>query len=111
MIKDFLSISVNYNAAWRRYEFYLLRSDRLGGDVTHVGEPVVLRPLEEGGGWELPPTFWMTDDAAQRLMDELWVAGVRPREAGTIGQIDAMRAHLEDLRRLVFDYLMRCRDD
>lgn len=39
----------------------------------------------------------------QQLMDELWNAGVRPSDSRDLsGQISAMKAHMSDLRRLVF---------
>lgn len=45
----------------------------------------------------------LSADAAQRLMDDLWDAGVRPAEgAGSAGQLAATVRHLEDMRTLVF---------
>lgn len=42
-------------------------------------------------------------DDAQQIMNELWRVGVRPRDgAGTLAHVEATRAHLEDLRKLVF---------
>lgn len=36
-------------------------------------------------------------------MDALWSAGIRPSNGeGNVGQIGAMKAHLEDMRALVF---------
>lgn len=38
-----------------------------------------------------------------KLMDALWSAGIRPSNGeGNVGQIGAMKAHLEDMRALVF---------
>jgi hypothetical protein len=49
------------------------------------------------------PTFAMTREAAQELMDRLWQCGIRPSEgSGSAGQLAATRAHLEDMRALVF---------
>lgn len=40
---------------------------------------------------------------AQELVDQLYAAGVRPTAAnGTVGQLDATKYHLEDMRTLVF---------
>ncbi len=44
-----------------------------------------------------------TAQALQRLADELWVLGYRPEPArGSTGQLEAVTAHLEDMRTLVF---------
>jgi hypothetical protein len=46
----------------------------------------------------------LTPDDAQQIMNELWRAGVRPRDgAGTLAHVEAQKAHLEDMRRLVFE--------
>ena len=40
---------------------------------------------------------------AQELADQLYAAGIRPTAAnGTVGQLDATKYHLEDMRTLVF---------
>jgi hypothetical protein len=45
----------------------------------------------------------LTRDDAQQLLNELWRVGMRPRDgAGSLAHVDAQRAHLEDMRRLVF---------
>ena len=41
-------------------------------------------------------------DEAQDLMDVLYAAGIRPSQAaGSAGQLDAVKYHLEDMRTLV----------
>lgn len=46
----------------------------------------------------------LTADDAQQLMNELWRVGMRPRDgAGSLAHVEATRAHLEDLRKLVFE--------
>ncbi len=50
------------------------------------------------------PTFTLSREAAQLLLDNLWRAGFRPREnRDRGGVVEAMAAHLADMRRLVFD--------
>lgn len=54
-------------------------------------------------GAESSPCLYATREDLQGLMDELWHAGIRPSEGeGSSGQLAATRAHLEDMRRLVF---------
>jgi hypothetical protein len=49
------------------------------------------------------PLLRLPFDAAQRLMDELWQAGCRPSQSvGSAGQVEAIKYHLEDMRKLVF---------
>jgi len=67
----------------------------------HVMEPAVFRGHEQGEF--VPPSLVMPHDAAQRLMDELWHQGCRPSQAvGSVGQLESVKYHLEDMRRLVF---------
>lgn len=51
-----------------------------------------------------PSSLPMTDELAQQLMDGLWRVGVRPRNGeSSMAHVDAMKYHLEDMRRLVFN--------
>lgn len=55
------------------------------------------------GQW-VDPLLNLQREEAQQLMDELWNAGVRPvGAAGSAGQLDAVKYHLEDMRKLVFN--------
>lgn len=55
-------------------------------------------------GERTEPTFSLSDDRSQNLMDALWGAGFRPSEGtGSAGAMAAVQAHLADMRRLVFD--------
>jgi hypothetical protein len=49
------------------------------------------------------PVLSLDPDGAQKLMDALYNAGIRPsKEFGQSSQMDSMKYHLEDMRRLVF---------
>ena len=51
-----------------------------------------------------PTSFWVSQDMAQQLADDLYRCGVRPSEAaGSAGAMAATQEHLKDLRRLLFD--------
>ena len=64
--------------------------------LTEV-EPGLIGP---GPMLELPP------DEAQQLMNELWRVGIRPKDgSGALAHVDAMKAHLADMRQIVFDNL------
>jgi len=67
-----------------------------------VAEPLTMRVIESGQ--TVSPCMSIPFGAAQSLMDELWQAGCRPSQSiGTAGQIESMKHHLEDMRRLVFE--------
>lgn len=68
-----------------------------------VAEPLTMRVIEPGAF--VPPCVNMPFSAAQSLMDELWQAGCRPSQSiGTAGQVEAIKHHLEDMRKLVFTH-------
>jgi len=49
------------------------------------------------------PTLTVDDTMVQELMDDLWNAGIRPSKRIGSQLDDGTKAHLEDMRRLVFD--------
>jgi len=54
--------------------------------------------------FHVDPTVTISRENAQFLMDEFWKIGFRPTEGtGSAGALDAVKYHLEDMRRLVFD--------
>lgn len=47
------------------------------------------------------PIISLYSDEAQDLMDRLYAVGIRPSAAaGSAGQLDAVKYHLEDMRKL-----------
>ena len=72
------------------------------GAITHVGDDITMRPVDEGS--QMPPTFTLDAQDAQDLIDQLWRIGLRPAEASFNGEAFAAQgAHLQDMRRLVFE--------
>lgn len=66
-----------------------------------VAEPLTMRVIELGA--LVKPCVDLPFSAAQQLMDELWQAGCRPSQSiGSTGQVEAIKYHLEDMRKLVF---------
>lgn len=56
--------------------------------------------------FEQEPSFILSLDNAQLLMDDLWHAGMRPTEGtGSAGAMRAVERHLEDMRKIAFDQL------
>lgn len=52
----------------------------------------------------IEPSLTLSNQEARSLMNALWHAGLRPSEfQSPNGEINRMSAHLEDMRRLVFE--------
>ena len=61
---------------------------------------------EDGSEYQKAPTLSLSYDSVQSLMDELWSQGIRPSNGdGNVGQLAATKAHLEDMRKIAFDFL------
>lgn len=69
---------------------------------SSVAEPLVFHVVDETLVGVIPPSITLSIEDAIQLMTELWNAGVRPAGVGTVGEIAALKHHLEDMRKLVF---------
>ena len=68
--------------------------------VVNLMLETVEEPVEGTATWN-PPVFLVSFEAAQRLMDDLYRCGVRPKDAGeSVGALSATKHHLEDVRKL-----------
>ena len=87
-------------AEWNR-NIELRAGVQMHDGTFSVARPMVFEPMARGS---VVPAFAVVEfEEAQRLMDALWQAGVRPTDGtGSTGQLAATQAHLADLRRLVF---------
>jgi hypothetical protein len=85
------------SAPWRNgVEFYIESEDK-----KRRVKQVIFETVEEFTPCE--PSFMLSLDAAQTLIDDLWHAGLRPTEGtGSAGALRAVERHLEDMRTLVF---------
>lgn len=102
MIKIFAS-----NAPWHRGIDLLLVSKVNSTSPNAYGTKIEFETPEHPGV-EIEPTIRMDYDNAQNLMDELWSCGLRPTEgSGSAGALAATQKHLDDMRKLVFDYIQR----
>lgn len=82
-------------AIWNRAVQFAL----ISGNAA--AEPIIMKEREPGSYFE--PAFELDYAQAQTLMDDLWIAGLRPTEGtGSAGALSATQKHLEDMRRLVF---------
>lgn len=66
-----------------------------------IGQPVIERPVSLDGA-SPQPTFTLSQQSAQQLMDQLWLCGLRPTEGtGSAGSLAATEKHLNDMRAIV----------
>lgn len=85
-----------YPAPWRQAVEFLLH------DGKSAAEEFVLK--ERDPAVAAAPSFQLSYEQAQTLMDDLWNSGLRPTEGtGSAGALAATQKHLEDMRRLVFE--------
>lgn len=71
------------------------------GGKSFVAAPLELSEYKRGA--LIQPTARLSRSAMQGLFNELWRAGFRPADGtGNSGHVEALKYHLEDMRRLVF---------
>jgi len=73
----------------------------LGDKVGYVTDLIISTKKD---GEFIEPSFQLSYEYAQQLMDDLWTCGLRPTEgSGSAGAMAATQKHLEDMRKLVFE--------
>jgi hypothetical protein len=89
------------SAPWNRgVEFLAEENGAFGKSLT--------MEIPANKGMLVAPTFSLSMDAAQTLMDDLWNCGLRPTEgSGSAGAFAAQGKHLEDMRKIVFDKILK----
>ena len=102
---DKVEMYVRHNYIANSYELYGFMSSREGmterEPVIRAAKSMTFVEVEPGNSSD--PFVKLTRAEAQFLMDELYRAGIRPSDLGSAGQVEALKLHLEDMRRLVFD--------
>jgi hypothetical protein len=73
-------------------------------EVPAAAKNIVMETVERGG--YLEPTCRLSDDSAQKLLEELWACGFRPSDGtGNTGELAATRAHLADMRGVALKFV------
>ncbi len=68
---------------------------------SYVGSPLEMKAIKRGE--IVTPTARLGSVAMQGLFNEMWRAGFRPKDGtGNSGHVEALKYHLEDMRKLVF---------
>lgn len=73
---------------------------------VNLAEPIRMLRHDPDKGIATQPMMIIQRPAAQMLMDELWKSGIRPSSIGTAGHLASIQAHLNDMRKIVFDSLL-----
>jgi hypothetical protein len=82
---------------WLGYTVYIKTNDGIVTDIKMTVDNSIQK------GTYIPPPLVLDEKSAQNLLQELWNAGLRPNNGeGTSAQVDALKYHLEDMRKLVF---------
>ena len=90
-------IEAEYMPVYDKIRIYIGRKT-IGGEIE-IAKQLEYEPSCPSA--TSPPTEYIDHDEAQRLMDSLWNCGIRPVQAkGSAGQLDAVKYHLEDMRKL-----------
>jgi hypothetical protein len=80
---------------------FLLEEATFPGSPRNVGVSVTIQTVERS--MVINPTFTLQQYAVQELFDQLWAQGYRPKDGtGNGGHVEALKYHLEDIRKLVF---------
>ena len=87
---------------WSDTFCFLVCETDFEGKVISLGKSVEMQK-HEPGSYIADGTFELPARMAQSLINELWSLGLRPTEAKyPQGELNATKAHLEDMRTLVF---------
>jgi len=79
--------------------FYLFEKPTEMLPKIRVGTSIDMEEMTQAA--YISPTFSLSHDACQVLIDSLWDVGIRPTEGkGSAGQLTATEYHLEDMRKL-----------
>lgn len=94
---DNLAVRATSAPWWNGVNFIVLARDKKA-----IGTNIVMTTVVDSAV-RLEPTFTLSTEQAQVLMDDLWMSGLRPSEGtGSAGALAATQKHLEDMRTLVF---------
>jgi hypothetical protein len=108
IIRDNTTAHAYYDFAWDCIQVRLFKPvlDYTGALKQRlIAKPIEYIPIPDG---QSEPTAAMRAEQAQELMDSLWDCGFRPTQgAGSAGQLDAVKYHLEDMRKIAFDQLAK----
>lgn len=67
-----------------------------------ISDPLTMK--EHAKHAMITPTARLSRNSMQGLFNELWKSGFRPKDGtGNSGHVEALKYHLEDMRKLIFN--------
>lgn len=106
-----IEIDAYHNPHTRSIDLYVFsvpgRFANDAGQKPAVMQPATFIEEEDALRLNMDASLRLEEESAQRLMDSLWRCGVRPAQEEPAGQVAAMAAHLQDMRKLVFDFIAK----
>jgi hypothetical protein len=108
-----IELAPQWSIQYRAFEIFLIGKNEKQEEV--VLRNGIFEPMGDLYMQTYPrSSFTLERTAAQSLFDDLWKAGFRPtNEIGSEGQLAALQGHLEDMRKIAFQFLddIRLEDD
>lgn len=88
-----------------RYPGISIFIEEITAKYVAIAEPICLKKINSPF-IETEPTLTLPQESAQKLIDDLWDAGLRPSEgSGSAGAFKAVQDHLSDMRKIAFKFL------
>jgi hypothetical protein len=97
-----VTFHAQFNPASGKIALYAIAGDPGDGQRSAM-LPAVFQNLEPGSSCQ--PTLELSESDAQSLIDELWKAGVRPRDIGSAGHLAAVERHREEMSAIAIGLL------
>lgn len=72
------------------------------GGYQILGPDLTVKQIGQGEFYDGPPTLRLRPEMLQALADALYKHGIHPQERRFSQEMDLVKAHLADMRRLVF---------
>lgn len=99
MDNDEIQLRGQYNLFSDKYDI-LITSKTF--NKTFIAQPLIMEEVSNNTAIK-KPTLSINRDSAQEFFNFLWNHGLRPKDGtGNGGHIEAIKYHLEDMRKLVF---------
>ena len=104
-MNEYIKVTAQYEPCMDTIDVWIkdIKDPLMSGTIAKA-MPLIFQEIKEGELFE--PAFRLKINAAQELMNDLWNAGIRPRNMEiTKETIKAIDNHLQDMRAIVFDRL------
>jgi hypothetical protein len=95
-----IEVRCEYSMCLQAFNVWILNRHWSDHNLDALAQPLVFQQMERRV--EREPTFHLTEEEAQYMINALWASGLRPTSVGGPGELASVKYHLEDMRKLVF---------